>query len=128
MTIDYKAKELTFEPVDYEIRDLMKTLPERLAGPKVAREVVLAPSGLWGLDVDKVLDVVTITDVAPGSPAAASGLKPRRRAHDARRPLDRFRLGCLRRGRGRRAGKPVEVIVVRDGKEMTLSVAPRPGF
>ena len=32
-TIDYQAREMTFEPVDYRVRDLLKDLPERLAGP-----------------------------------------------------------------------------------------------
>jgi membrane-associated protease RseP (regulator of RpoE activity) len=128
MTIDYQAKELTFEPVDYEIRDLMKTLPERLAGPKVAREVVLAPTGLWGLDVDKVLGVVTITDVAPGSPAATAGLK----RGDVLTTLDGRWTDSVSDVYAAAAdvapGKPVEVIVVRDGKDVALTVAPRPGF
>ena len=48
-TIDYHAREMTFEPIDYEVRDLLKELPDRLMGPKVAQRRVLAPSGLWGL-------------------------------------------------------------------------------
>ena len=36
-TIDYQAHQMTFEPVDYEVRDLLKDLPDRLMGPKVAR-------------------------------------------------------------------------------------------
>src|SRR4051794_34506103 len=50
-TIDYQARTMTFEPVDFEVRDLLKDLPERMAGPKVARRRVLAPAGLWGLSV-----------------------------------------------------------------------------
>ncbi|MGE3822116.1 MAG: retropepsin-like aspartic protease, partial [Isosphaeraceae bacterium] len=34
-SIDYQKREMTFEPVDFEVRNLMKDLPERLAGPKV---------------------------------------------------------------------------------------------
>src|SRR4051812_47962272 len=34
-TIDYQAKTMTFEPVEGEVKDLLKDLPNRLAGPKV---------------------------------------------------------------------------------------------
>jgi membrane-associated protease RseP (regulator of RpoE activity) len=128
MTIDYQAKEMTFEPVDYEMQDLMKSLPERLAGPKEAREVVLAPAGLWGLEVDKAPDAVTITAVAPGSPAAAAGLK----RGDVLTTLDgRWTTNVAdvyEATAGAAPGKPVEVVVVRDGKETTLTVTPKPGF
>src|SRR5918997_1721129 len=40
-TIDYQARTMTFEPVDYEVRNLLKDLPERMAGPRVARRRVL---------------------------------------------------------------------------------------
>src|SRR5262249_1828827 len=50
-SIDYQKRRMTFEPVDFQVRDLMKDLPDRLAGPRVAREVTLAPLGLWGLAV-----------------------------------------------------------------------------
>ena len=50
-TIDYQVRTMTFEPVDFQVRNLIRDLPERLAGPKVARQVILAPSGLWGLSL-----------------------------------------------------------------------------
>ncbi len=133
MTIDYQAKEMSFEPVDYEMRDLMKSLPERLAGPKDAREVVLAPAGLWGLTVaeaDKAdtASGVTITAVAPGSPAETAGLK----ARDVLTTLDgRWTTtvaDAFEAAAGAAPGKPVEVVVVRDGKEVTITVTPRLGF
>ena len=40
---------MTFEPIEYQVRDLLKELPDRLMGPKVARQRVLAPLGLWGV-------------------------------------------------------------------------------
>lgn len=133
MTIDYQAKEMSFEPVDYEMRDLMKSLPERLAGPKDAREVVLAPAGLWGLTVaeaDKAdtASGVTITAVAPGSPAETAGLK----ARDVLTTLDgRWTTtvaDAFEAAACAAPGKPVEVVVVRDGKEVTITVTPRLGF
>ena len=47
-TIDYHAHQMTFEPIDYQVRDLMKELPERLMGPKVIRHRVLACSVVGG--------------------------------------------------------------------------------
>ena len=41
--------EMSFEPISYQVRDLLKELPDRLMGPKVAQRHVVAPSGLWGL-------------------------------------------------------------------------------
>lgn len=134
MTLDYQAKEISFEPVDYEIRDLMKTLPERLAGPKDGKEIVLAPSGLWGLTLArpeakaKPGPGVSIAAVVPGSPAASSGLK----SGDLLTSLDGRWTTTLAdayaAASGVEPGKAVEVVVVRDGKDVTLAVAPKPGF
>ena len=41
--IDYHAHQMTFTPIDYQVRDLMKELPDRLLGPKTIRRRVLAP-------------------------------------------------------------------------------------
>lgn len=134
LTLDYQAKEMTFEPVDYEIHDLMKTLPERLAGPKIAREIILAPTGLWGLSLARPDPKappgagVTIAAVAPDSPAASAGLKP----GDLLTTLDgRWTTtvpDVYAAASGASPGKPVEVVVARGGKELTLTVTPMPGF
>ncbi|MFO0954089.1 MAG: retropepsin-like aspartic protease, partial [Isosphaeraceae bacterium] len=79
-TIDYQSKTMTFEPVDYEVKDLMRELPNRLAGPKVARTKVLAPAGLFGFSVgepkgsDGESTGVPVLSVTPGSPAESAGL------------------------------------------------------
>ncbi|HEU5116531.1 MAG TPA: aspartyl protease family protein, partial [Isosphaeraceae bacterium] len=80
MTIDYQAKEMTFVPVDFEVRDLMKDLPTRLAGPKKAKTLVLAPHGLFGLSVGEPRGGlkspgVPVSAVLNGSPAQEAGLK-----------------------------------------------------
>ena len=134
MTIDYQAREMSFEPVDYEIKDLMKTLPERLAGPKDGKEIILAPGGLWGLTLEgaagnsKPGSGVTVAKVSPGSPADAAGLKP----GDILTTLDgRWTTtvaDAYAAAAGVEPGKAVEVVVVRDGKDVTLTVAPKPGF
>ena len=134
LTLDYQAKEMTFEPVDYEIHDLMKSLPERLAGPKIAREIVLAPTGLWGLTLARPDPKappgagVAIASVVAESPAASAGLKP----GDLLTTLDgRWTTtvaDVYAAASGAAPGRPVEVVVVRDGKELTLTVTPKPGF
>jgi hypothetical protein len=130
-TIDYQAKIMTFEPVDFAIRDLVKDLPNRLAGPKEAKELVLAPAGLWGLTLkapEPKSQGVPIVAVAPDSPAAAAGLKP----GDVLTTLDgRWTVSipdAFAAAVGIPPGQPAELVVLREGKEMTLSVTPRAGF
>ena len=79
-TIDYHAHEMTFEPIAFQVRDLMKELPDRLMGPKVAERRVLAPAGLWGLRLGEPtggLDThgVPIVTILDGSPASVAGLR-----------------------------------------------------
>ena len=113
-TIDYQVNEMTFEPVDFQIRDLLRELPDRLAGPKTARRRVLAPpagSGGcgWASPTGGIESPgVPVAEVLPGSPAARAGLKAGRRADDARRPLDDLGRRRLRRRRRRpaRPGRP----------------------
>ncbi len=133
MTIDYQAREMTFTPVDFEVRDLMKDLPSRLAGPKTAKTLVLAPHGLWGLTVGEPEGGVSapgvpITSVLPGSPAEAAGLK----AGDVLTTLDgRWTASvtdAFAAALGVEPGKPAEVVVLRDGEEKTLTVTPREGL
>jgi hypothetical protein len=132
-TIDYQAREITFEPVDFKVRDLLKDLPDRLAGPKVARRQVLAPVGLFGLTVAEPAGPlgapgVPVVAVLPGSPAEAAGLKPGDvlTALDGRwtaSVADTFAAASLAA-----PGRPVDAVVLRDGKELTLSVVPKDGI
>jgi hypothetical protein len=134
-TIDYQARTMTFEPVDFRVRNLFRDLPGRLAGPKVARQVVLAPGGLWGLRVGAAADGqgletpgVPILEVVPGSPAAAAGLKP----GDILTTLDgRWTTSVSDTYAAAAAIAPdrdVGVVIRRDGQELTLMVRPRPGI
>ena len=78
-TIDYQKNEMTFEPVDFEVKDLMKDLPTKLAGPKVSAKRVLSPGGIIGMAVGEPGEGpsgVPIISVLADSPAAAAGLKP----------------------------------------------------
>lgn len=131
--IDYQKREMTFEPVDFEVRNLMKDLPERLAGPKVARTSVLAPAGLFGLKLgppEGGLEApgVPILSVLDGSPAEAAGLKP----GDILTALDGRWTASIADSYAAAStttpGKPVPLAILREGKAMTLTVTPRVGF
>jgi hypothetical protein len=131
-TIDYQAHRMSFEPVDYQIRDLIKELPDRMLGPKVAQHRVLAPLGLWGMRLGKPTGGlespgVPIAAVDDGSPAASGGLKP----GDVITTLDgRWTASILdvfAAAADAEPGQAADVVILRDGKEMTLTVTPADG-
>ena len=131
-TIDYQTRRMTFEPVEYEVRDLLKELPERMLGPKVARERVLVPSGVWGIRLGHPtggLDApgVPVTAVDDDSPAQRGGLKP----GDVITTLDGRWTASIAdvfaAAADAEPGHAADVVILRDGKEMTLSVTPAEG-
>ncbi len=77
-----------------------------------------------GIDIDTSRAGVTITEVAPGSPAAAAGL----RAGDAIRSIAGTPLHSYTEydeiAHGFRRGEPVEYRVARDGAEVAVAVTP----
>ncbi len=133
-TIDYQAREMSFEPVEYVQSDLMKDMAARLAGPKVAKRRVLAPLSLFGLSVGAVDDAddagrgVRVVAVAAGSPAEAAGLQ----AGDLLTALDGRWTTSVADAYLAAAtlapGRPVEAKIVRDQAERTLTVTPKDGF
>jgi membrane-associated protease RseP (regulator of RpoE activity) len=133
MTIDYQAREMTFTPVDFEVRNLLEDLPNRLMGPKAAKTLVLAPRGVWGLVVGEPEGGVSargvpITAVVPGSPAEAAGLE----VGDVITTLDgRWTASvadAYAAALGVEPGREADVVLLRDGEEMTLKVTPREGL
>jgi membrane-associated protease RseP (regulator of RpoE activity) len=126
-TIDYQVNEMTFEPVDFEVRDLMKELPARLSGPKTAKRRVLAPGGLWGLKLGGVDDGVSVAAVLADSPASAAGLKP----GDVLTSIDERWTSSVHDVFAAAAdvapGQAVPVVVRRDGKELVLTLRPEDG-
>lgn len=129
-TIDYQKDEMTFTPVDVEVRDLMKDLPERIAGPKVARRRVLAPAGLWGLKLGEAEPKgagVKVAAVVPESPAALAGLA----AGDVITAVDdrwaATEHDVYEAAAGVEPGRPAPVAVRREGQELTLTVRPADG-
>jgi PDZ domain/Aspartyl protease len=131
-TIDYQTRRMTFEPVDYEVRDLLKELPDRMLGPKVAKERVLAPLGVWGIRLGHPtggLDApgVPVAAVDDDSPARRGGLAP----GDVITTLDGRWTASIAdvfaAAADAEPGRPAEVVILRDGKEMTLTVTPADG-
>jgi hypothetical protein len=131
-TIDYQSLKMTFTPVQFEVRNLMQELPNRLFGPKVARERVLAPGGLWGLKVQGPTDPsaggVTVAEVLADSPAAAAGM----RKGDVLLSIDgRWTTSVsdtFSAASTVPAGRAVPVVVERSGQEITILVRPAEGI
>ena len=132
-TIDYQANQMMFEPIDFAIRDLLRELPDRLAGPKKIRRRVLAPGGLWGFrlgrsDGDINAAGVPIVEVFPGSPAASASLK----RGDVLTTLgNRWTTSVSDVYAAASTAEPgceIPVVILRDGKEQTLMIRPADGL
>jgi hypothetical protein len=131
-TIDYLDHRMTFEPINYKVRNLIKELPERLMGPKVARRKVLSPSALWGLRLGKPVrgidsPGVPVAMVFDHSPADRAGLKP----GDVLVALNgRWTVSVadvFRAAADVQPGHDADVVILRDGKERTLKIHPVDG-
>jgi hypothetical protein len=134
MTVDYKAKEMTFVPNGYKatdvMQDLMQTVMNSMSGKPQPR--FAAPAGLWGLELDKSAGDedagVDVKAVLSGGAAADAGLKVGDRILTIDgRWTDTIPDAYIAAGFAK-PGKPVAVVVKRDGKEVKLSVSPKRGF
>ncbi len=132
-TLDYKDLKMTFTPVDFEVRDLMKSLPAQMAGPKVAKKIVLAPKGIWGLTLAEPEGGISspgvpVKEVLAGSPADLAGIKP----GDVLTSLDGRWTTTIADTYNAAAlatwGDPIAVVLLRDGEEKTVTVTPRDGI
>ncbi len=132
MTVDYQKKELTFTPNGYKPGDYMADMMDSLTKlDERNKPRVVKPTGLWGLDVDKEKDDekdgVTVKAVYADGPAAKAGVK----AGDRLLTID----GRWTDSVGDAAiatslvkvGKAVPVVVLRSGKETTLTLTPSVG-
>jgi PDZ domain/Aspartyl protease len=114
-TIDYHARKMTFEPIEYQVR-----------------ERVLAPLGLWGLRLGEPtggLDSpgVPIVEVHAESAAARAGLKP----GDVLITLDgRWTTSVadvFHAAADIEPGREAAALIHRDGKEQTITLRPTDG-
>jgi hypothetical protein len=133
MTIDYQALTMTFVPVQFEVRNLMQDLPDRLLGPRVARQRILAPAGVWGLKVgerpaDPSAVGVPVLTVLANSPAAQAGLK----VQDILVSIDGRWTSSVADTYAAAgavpAGQAVPVVIQRGDREITLLVQPTEGL
>lgn len=131
MTIDYQAKEMTFVPVPFEPKDMMKELMRTLMNP-TKKAKVLSPAGQWGFRVAKDKDDdrpgVTVKEVHADTASAKAGLK----AGDRLLTLDgRWTdsvADCYAAAAHVPPGREARLRVRRDGKEMELTVKVQPGL
>jgi hypothetical protein len=136
-SIDYQAKQFTFEPNGYRPADVMQTMMTTLmtkAGDrnKPLKPRMLAPSGQWGLALEKKdgdEDAgVTIAEVLADSAAASAGLKVGDRilTLDGRwtdSVADAFAAASYVK-----PGHAAEIVLSRGNEEIRLKVAPQLGF
>jgi predicted metalloprotease with PDZ domain len=135
LTLDYKARTLTFAPSTYKPGDPLKTLEAEvmkmvMGGPSPPK--VLAAAGQWGLRAEKGTNDeeagVTVREVLPGGAAVAGGLK----AGDRLLSIDgrwTDSLPDLYAAAGHvKPGTEVVVRVKRGGKEIELKVKPLAGL
>src|SRR5262249_44765107 len=132
MTLDYKAKTMTFVPTKYEPTDALQSIVTLIMTPGDAAPKPVAASGQWGLVVRKsdkdAAAGVTIETVMPGGAAAAAGLEAGGRllTLDGRwtdSVMDTYLAASFVK-----PGTTVVVTVQRDGKEMEVTVRPNSGL
>jgi hypothetical protein len=125
MTIDYQAKEMTFDPVNFTPPDMMKSVMAMLTNPNAAKKLV-APAGQWGMRVTKDAKDeeagVVIQEVLPGSAAATAGLKPGDRLLTIDSRWTDTVPDCYQAASFVRPGVTARVTVLREGKEVELKV------
>ena len=131
-TIDYQARRMTLEPVDFTVRDLFKELPDRLAGPQDCQASGPGPERPLGPD--------------PGRPGRrgppASRSRPSAPALPPTSPASSPATSSPPSTAGGPATPPTptppptapppvrrfEAVVLRDGKELKLQVRPVGGI
>jgi hypothetical protein len=131
MTIDYQAKEMTFVPVDYTPPDVTKGMMALLSNPGKNKKV-LAPAGQWGFSVAKDAGDeepgVMVKDVLPGSPVASAGLKAGDRLLSIEGRWTDSVTDCYQVASVVKPGTAARVVVLREGKELSLKVVVAPGL
>jgi predicted aspartyl protease len=132
MTLDYQARTMTFVPTDFQPQDMMENLMKIVLSGQVKERKVLAPGGLVGIKVAKEKDDsepgVVIQAVFAGSPAADAGLKVGDRLLTLNHRWTDSVADCYAAAATMTPGSAARVQLRRDGKEMELTIAARPGL
>jgi predicted metalloprotease with PDZ domain len=131
MTIDYKAKEMTFVPVDFTPPDVLKGMIAMVLSGSPKKKV-LAPAAQWGFSVSKEAKDedagVTVKEVLAGSPAASAGLKAGDRLLTLEGRWTDTVADCYLAATFVRPGTAARLVILREGKEMELTVKVLPGL
>jgi membrane-associated protease RseP (regulator of RpoE activity) len=132
MTLDYRAKTMTFVPNGYNPPNVTEAMMAALLKNADGGVKILAPAAQWGMICDKGEKDedpgVTVKEVMPGSAAEKAGLKKGDRVLtiDGRWTDS---LPDLYTAAGYiKPGKAAPVVIKRDGKEMEFQVKPTSGF
>jgi hypothetical protein len=132
-TVDYQKKELTFTPNDFVPGDVVQGLMDRMMAPKGKQEPrIIAPAAAWGFtvgdkDAKDEAAGVTVKDVIADSAAAAGGLKPGDRLLTLDGRWTDSLSDTFAAASTVKPGRPVVLVVKRDGKEVKLTVKPAKG-
>lgn len=134
MTLDYEKKTMTFVPSEYNPPNVMDSLMKAMMGMARggAAPQVLSPGGQWGMMVEKDKDDkkegVTLKEVLVGGAAAKAGLKSGDRLLTLDGRWTDSVAECYLAASLVKAGDEVTVKVLRDGKELELTVKPGHGL
>ena len=136
MTVDYAAQEMTFVPNGYKpgdvMQDLMQTVMGSFSSGGKPQPRVAAPAGLWGLELAKDKKDedagVDVKAVLAGGPAVEAGLKAGDRILTIDGRWTDTLADAYQAASFVKPGKPVVVVVKRDGKELKIAVSPKTGL
>lgn len=124
-TIDYEKKVMTFVPTTYRPPDLMKNMMSILMS--ASQKKVISPAGQWGFRVDKEADDlesgILVKEVLSGSPAAKAGLRVGDRILTLAGRWTDSVGDCYLAASSIAPGTQAVLRILRDGKEMDLTVA-----
>jgi hypothetical protein len=132
MTLDYRARRMTFIPSGYQPKDVIQALMATLISRERPARTVLGSAALWGLQVDKKAGDtepgVDIATVFPNSAAFRAGL----RSGDRLLVLDDHWTDsvedCFRAAASVKAGAEGTVLIHRSGENMEFVVKPTQGL
>lgn len=136
MTVDYAAKKLTFVPNGYKSEDLMQSMMRSMQASMFSsakpQPRVLAPAGLWGVELTKKADDdadgVDVKTVVAGSAADVAGLKAGDRILTIDGRWSDTIADAYLATSFVKPGTAAVVVVKRAGKEVKLTVKPKVGL